>query len=360
MNEYQRFISYIYSYPGNVRDKNVGFAKIEVRNGQCRLDMTLNGVHMDTSRLYGVHLMVNDLQAEGCALVQLGRILVNGGQGKYRDLLNPENLNGSGFSLSDGIGLAVVDQDDSYYRMFSLWNDDVFKPEKVHFLEKKEVLKQDRETETKPEAEKHNEIIESADESVENTDESMENTDEPVQNVDEASLAMKIEMENLNEPVSKPESEVVYREEFKNGTESIEEAVSRPEIQAASAQVKELSGVERVFRELAAQTELIDAFEDDVLYDCIEVSPEQLKKMFGNNQAFDKNSFMMHGFFRYRHLLLGRVQENDNNTQYFIGIPGMYCNRERYMASVFGFANFKRSHRSDYSNPYFGYWYQEM
>ena len=37
---------------------------------------------------------------------------------------------------------------------------------------------------------------------------------------------------------------------------------------------------------------------------------------------------------------------------YFIGVPGMYCNRERYMASMFGFNNFKKSHRSDYSNPY--------
>jgi len=27
---------------------------------------------------------------------------------------------------------------------------------------------------------------------------------------------------------------------------------------------------------------------------------------------------------------------------------------------MFGFNNFKKSHRSDYSNPYFGYWYQEI
>ena len=37
----------------------------------------------------------------------------------------------------------------------------------------------------------------------------------------------------------------------------------------------------------------------------------------------------------------------------------IYCNRERYMA-MFGFVNFKKSHRSDYANPHFGYWYQEI
>ena len=34
MADYKRLVSYIYAYPGGVRDKNVGFAKAEVRNGQ--------------------------------------------------------------------------------------------------------------------------------------------------------------------------------------------------------------------------------------------------------------------------------------------------------------------------------------
>ena len=33
MADYQRFVSYIYSYPGGVKDKNVGFAKLEIENG---------------------------------------------------------------------------------------------------------------------------------------------------------------------------------------------------------------------------------------------------------------------------------------------------------------------------------------
>ena len=34
MADYQRFVSYIYSYPGGVKDKNVGFAKVEVVRGE--------------------------------------------------------------------------------------------------------------------------------------------------------------------------------------------------------------------------------------------------------------------------------------------------------------------------------------
>ena len=51
MADYQRFVSYIYSYPGGVKDKNVGFAKVEVRAGEMRLNINLRGVYTDTPQL---------------------------------------------------------------------------------------------------------------------------------------------------------------------------------------------------------------------------------------------------------------------------------------------------------------------
>ena len=47
MADYQRFVSYIYSYPGGVKDKNVGFAKVEVVRGEIRLNINLRGVYTD-------------------------------------------------------------------------------------------------------------------------------------------------------------------------------------------------------------------------------------------------------------------------------------------------------------------------
>ena len=49
MADYQRFVSYIYSYPGGVKDKNVGFAKVEVRAGEMRLNINLRGCLLYTS-----------------------------------------------------------------------------------------------------------------------------------------------------------------------------------------------------------------------------------------------------------------------------------------------------------------------
>lgn len=113
--------------------------------------------------------------------------------------------------------------------------------------------------------------------------------------------------------------------------------------------------VERLF----IHADYVNAFDDDYYYDCIEVTPEMLKRFMGND-AVGNNSFLMHSYYTYRHLLFGRVVDNDNGTKYFIGVPGMYSNKERYLATMFGFNNFKKSHRSDYPNPYFGYWYTEI
>lgn len=53
MADYQRFVSYIYSYPGGVKDKNVGFAKVEVVRGEIRLNINLRGVYTDTRNYSG-------------------------------------------------------------------------------------------------------------------------------------------------------------------------------------------------------------------------------------------------------------------------------------------------------------------
>ena len=59
MADYKRLVSYIYAYPGGVRDKNVGFAKAEVRNGQFKLTVSVKGVYTDTPELFGVYVMVD-------------------------------------------------------------------------------------------------------------------------------------------------------------------------------------------------------------------------------------------------------------------------------------------------------------
>ena len=90
MADYKRLVSYIYAYPGGVRDKNVGFAKAEVRNGQFKLTVSVKGVYTDTPELFGVYVMVDGKkhQPGGFTLLKTGTVMVNQGIGQYQDLFN--------------------------------------------------------------------------------------------------------------------------------------------------------------------------------------------------------------------------------------------------------------------------------
>lgn len=91
---------------------------------------------------------------------------------------------------------------------------------------------------------------------------------------------------------------------------------------------------------------------------------EQLRKMypcvhpFGDQRAFLSitpgdfvilgqeyqklvhNSFLLHGYYNYRHVILGRFPEGESES-YYLGVPGVYYEREKLAAEMFGFEAFE-------------------
>lgn len=393
MADYKRLVSYIYAYPGGVRDKNVGFAKAEVRNGQFKLTVSVKGVYTDTPELFGVYVMVDGKkhQPGGFTLLKTGTVMVNQGIGQYQDLFNPMNINQSGYTFEDISGIALARENEDFYRMFSLWEDCILNTEDITFaqpeaaaasnpvaqadLEEVSVKEQVNRT-TGQEAERKSaemsgnvresetvrrnaedvseneveDVVEAAVTSKPATPESAQSAGQQA-DLQQETAQMKAQQVRAMEAVQ----ELLFRNTNPQGTMPQNTKLQHTTPQNAKPQ-EEMPAFEKVF----INRDFIDAFEDDYFYDCVEVTPELLKQLPIEDDAVVNNSFLVHGYYNFKHILFGKVCENDNNTRYFIGVPGMYCNRERFMASMFGFCNFKKSHRSDYSNPYFGYWYQEI
>jgi hypothetical protein len=388
MADYKRLVSYIYAYPGGVRDKNVGFAKAEVRNGQFKLTVSVKGVYTDTPELFGVYVMVDGKkhQPGGFTLLKTGTVMVNQGIGQYQDLFNPMNINQSGYTFEDISGIALARENEDFYRMFSLWEDCILNTEDITFAQpeaaaasnpvaqadSEEVsVKEQVNRTTGQEAERKSvemsgnvresetvrrnaedvseneveDVVEAAVTSKPATPESAQSAGQQA-DLQQETAQMKAQQVRAMEAVQ----ELLFRNTNPQGT-----MPQNTKLQNAKPQ-EEMPAFEKVF----INRDFIDAFEDDYFYDCVEVTPELLKQLPIEDDAVVNNSFLVHGYYNFKHILFGKVCENDNNTRYFIGVPGMYCNRERFMASMFGFCNFKKSHRSDYSNPYFGYWYQEI
>ena len=393
MADYKRLVSYIYAYPGGVRDKNVGFAKAEVRNGQFKLTVSVKGVYTDTPELFGVYVMVDGKkhQPGGFTLLKTGTVMVNQGIGQYQDLFNPMNINQSGYTFEDISGIALARENEDFYRMFSLWEDCILNTEDITFAqpeaaaasnpvvqadsEEVSVKEQENRT-TGQEAERKSaemsgnvresetvrrnaedvseneveDVVEAAVTSKPATPESAQSAGQQT-DLQQETAQMKAQQVRAMEAVQ----ELLFRNTNPQGTMPQNTKLQDTTPQNAKPQ-EEMPAFEKVF----INRDFIDAFEDDYFYDCVEVTPELLKQLPIEDDAVVNNSFLVHGYYNFKHILFGKVCENDNNTRYFIGVPGMYCNRERFMASMFGFCNFKKSHRSDYSNPYFGYWYQEI
>lgn len=393
MADYKRLVSYIYAYPGGVRDKNVGFAKAEVRNGQFKLTVSVKGVYTDTPELFGVYVMVDGKkhQPGGFTLLKTGTVMVNQGIGQYQDLFNPMNINQSGYTFEDISGIALARENENFYRMFSLWEDCILNTEDITFAQEEAAaasnpvaqadseevsVKEQVNRTTGQEAERKSvemsgnvresetvrrnaedvseneveDVVEAAVTSKPATPESAQSAGQQA-DLQQETAQMKAQQVRTMEAVQ----ELLFRNTNPQGTIPQNTKLQHTTLQNAKPQ-EEMPAFEKVF----INRDFIDAFEDDYFYDCVEVTPELLKQLPIEDDAVVNNSFLVHGYYNFKHILFGKVCENDNNTRYFIGVPGMYCNRERFMASMFGFCNFKKSHRSDYSNPYFGYWYQEI
>ena len=66
--------------------------------------------------------------------------------------------------------------------------------------------------------------------------------------------------------------------------------------------------------------------------------------------------FLLQGYYNYRHLLLSHTKER----KIYIGIPGQYHRRDKYLADMFGFGRFKGIHNKQIRLGDFGYWMMEF
>lgn len=58
------------------------------------------------------------------------------------------------------------------------------------------------------------------------------------------------------------------------------------------------------------------------------------------HQKMVHNSFLLHGYYNYRHIILGKFKTGDED-RYYLGVPGVYYDREKMAAEMFGFEAFE-------------------
>lgn len=98
-------------------------------------------------------------------------------------------------------------------------------------------------------------------------------------------------------------------------------------------------------------------FFDDSIHQCVQLSLEDIPKLCQYGIPIGVNQFLIHGCQSYRHFLLGKSVDS-SDKEYVLAVPGIYDEKEQFLASMFGFPNFKPAQNDTIRSGQFGYWYR--
>lgn len=94
----------------------------------------------------------------------------------------------------------------------------------------------------------------------------------------------------------------------------------------------------------------------------INITPQDFVILREEYQELVHNSFLLHGFYNYGHIILGKRAEQDK--EYYLGVPGTYHEREKMVAVMFGFEGFEvsgsKTGEKDIAPGSFGYYLRRV
>lgn len=95
--------------------------------------------------------------------------------------------------------------------------------------------------------------------------------------------------------------------------------------------------------------------------ECVKINPNDIGLLNMDNWRLGVNSFLTHGFYSYKYLMLGRVLFDEEDTNgYILGVPGEYSSKEKYLAGIFGFDRFIPVKETRIKTGSFGYWVVDL
>lgn len=124
-----------------------------------------------------------------------------------------------------------------------------------------------------------------------------------------------------------------------------------------STQDKEQQRTWREGERILSEFQPMCPFFDQQVQSSVRIEPKDIGAFPMEYWYLANNSFLLHGYYCYRHLLFMKLEEEKENI-YAIGVPGNSHYRERFMANMFGFEDFKPVQKKE--NAGFGYWWKRI
>ena len=300
MDQYQRIISYVYRYEDGEKKENTGYVRLERRAERVRLTLQLQGGKLQDAAVYTVYESEAASHRERLGLLE-------------------QETNGCSFQkelmwsdVAGAIGLLVVKNPDEYYA--TSWTD-----QKVDWMgqerrrkEAEPLVEEERQTQKEQLVEEESQVQEE-------------------QLVEEESQTQEDNLTERESPADDIEAEEVHTETF------------------------DQEGCNCARRMMEEYPEMYP-FDLQNMGRCVRIEPKDIGYMPIEYWALAGNQFLLHGYYCYRHLIFGRLRSG----VYCLGVPGVYCDREKKQAMQYGMKEFISLVRQRSLQGCFGYWMYPM
>lgn len=308
--EFKRFVSYLYDYHDNRKNQNCGFVKVEVRQNMTRfiLHMYLPQRRDVDYKLYGF-IRKNGI-LEG-TLLGIGKVK-NGNLDIRIQMPSVEPGIKQGTPSVDQLsGMLVKGSDKTWYG--TVWDDGEID---IHTFQEKKI-----------------------EENLENTE---ERKTEPIkmQPTEPMEMAQDQKVDSEIEKIKTDEMQIKKNESDLKQKENTEDEIH---IQEYKEEIEW-----ELLRKVCAT---IVPFEGAKMGEYIRMEPKELKYLPQQNWYLGRNSFLLHGYYNYRYLILGQNKEGT-----LLGVPGIYSPMEENVAAMFGFPRFIPAQKGNKQKGQFGYW----
>ena len=301
MNQYRRIVSYLYKYANGKKGENTGFVRIDTRPEGIRLYFRIRDLRMmDEKRLkiYFYFHRENRLQ-----LIFVDEFLCARGNCEYKKNVFPDFTDGDFEKMN---GVVFLDQQGLFYG--SCWDD----------RELSEELFEEREEEEK-------------------TGDGSNLKEEEIEIIEVP------EIENQDDNVKMEETKQI---EERRTDEVVVEREDRDERKGDNFVMSEFPGIKIYNPENAIRA--------------VRIHIKDIPKLPPSEWKLADNAFLKQAYETEAHLLLGKIQMPNENEVWVLGVPGVYDNREKYLAGIFGFNEYIPLEEREYKTGGRGYWIRQI
>lgn len=339
---YDKRICYIDYLENGEKRRNCGYVKVIVTGGRLLLEMQIKGLYMTDD-------VASEVMLEGAgAESRIGTVIIRQGSGNFRWEMQDPVHQGEEISLDEGLSYGrlerVVVHLSAHRSLCCIWRE----PKLAEPAEKERDIRTDEAPPIPAEA-------------VPETDASQGMAKEQRTTEGQPETELSSERQILPEPpweqMEAPPEPAPVREELPETEEpSEQEAPQEPEPpeQPEPPAEQELHTAETrksvppeppavpmsedKWQQLWRIYPHIRPFQDGREY--LSLRPQDFVILRSDAYRLVQNSFLLHGFYNYKHLILTHVSQK-NMKQYYIGVPGNFYEKEKQVAVMYGFDSFE-------------------